>query len=50
MFHPWMLCETLLLPDLCRWLVKEEDVEMVGREIINYHRPLTNKLSWKLFV
>ena len=48
MIHSWMLCKTLLLSDLCIWLVEEEDAEVVGRVITNYHRPLNNKLSWKL--
>ena len=50
MIYSWMLCKTLLLSNLCRWLVEEEDVEAVGKVIINYHQPLTNKLSWKLWV
>ena len=50
MIHSWMLCKTLFLSDSCRWMVEEEDAETVGRVIINYHRPLTNKLSWKLLV
>ena len=50
MIHSWMLCKTLFLFDLCRWLVEEEDIEAVGRVITNYHRPLTNKFSWKLLV
>ena len=50
MIHYWMLCKTLLLFDSCIWLVEEEDAETVGKVLINYHRPLTNKLSWKLLV
>ena len=50
MIHAWILCKTLFLSDLCRWLVEEEDVEAVGRVTTNYHRPFTNKLSWKLLV
>ena len=50
MIHSGMLCKTLLLSDSYRWMVGEEDTEMKGKVIINYHRPLTNKLSWKLLV
>ena len=50
MIHSWMLCKTLLLSYSCRWKVEEEEAETVGRVIINYHRPLINKLSWKLLV
>ena len=50
MIHCWMLYKTLLLSDLCRWLVEEEDAEAVDRVITNYHRSMTNKLSGKLLV
>ena len=43
--HSWILCKTLLLSDICRGQVKEEDVEAVGRTTTNCHRPLTNEPS-----
>ena len=39
-----------LLSDICRWLVKEEDVEAVGKATTNHHRPLINEPSWRLLV
>ena len=39
-----------LLSDIGRWLVEEEDIEMVGGPITNHHQPLTNKPSWRLLV
>ena len=56
MIHSWMLCEALLLSDLCRWLVEEEDAEVVGRVIsmVLCPRPYTIldgmdscKVSWQ---
>ena len=39
-----------LLFDTCRWQVKEGDAEAVGGATAYYHRPLTNKPSWRLLV
>ena len=36
---------TEFLFDICRWLVKEEEVEAVGGATTNHHRPLTNELQ-----
>ena len=41
---------TKLLPDICRWLVEEEDIEAVGKATTHYHRPLTNEPSWRILV
>ena len=49
-YHSWIPCNTLLLSNICRWLVEEEDVEAMGRATTHDHRPLTNKLSYKLLV
>ena len=44
-YHSWIPCNTLLLSDICRWLVEEEDVKVVGGATTHDHRPLTNKPS-----
>ena len=36
---------TELLSDICRWLVEEEDAEVVGEATTNCHQPLTNEPS-----
>ena len=41
----FILCKTLLLSDICRWIVKEENTEAMGGATTHYHRPLTNKPS-----
>ena len=49
-YHSWIPCNTLLLSDICRWLVEEEDAEAVGEATTHDHMRLTNKLSYKLLV
>ena len=41
-YHSWIPCNTLLLFDIFRWLVDEEDAEAVGGATTHYHQPLTN--------
>ena len=40
-----ILCKTLLLSDIYRWLLEEEDAKTIGGATTHYHRPLTNKPS-----
>ena len=39
-----------LLFDIGRWLVREEDVNVVGGATTNHHQPLTNEPSLRLLV
>ena len=41
---------TELLSDICRWLVEEENAEVVGGATTNHRQPLTNEPSWRLLV
>ena len=36
-YHSWIPCNTLFQYDICRWLVKEEDAEVVGGATTHDH-------------
>ena len=49
-YRSWIPCNTLLLSDICRWLVEEEDTEVVGRATTNDHLISTQKCYFKSYL